>query len=118
MKKLSDNELQQLLENKQQLPESTILGKDADAYRVLFEALHEEPSNGLPYDFAAKVSRHVQANEKRSNELKYNFVAVLIFIGVLGCVCSLLAFFTPDQVTILLKYKWILLLFPPAFIII
>ncbi|MGZ3777925.1 MAG: hypothetical protein ACXVI9_10205, partial [Mucilaginibacter sp.] len=83
MKEMSDEELQQWLENKQQLPARKIVGKDADAYRALFEVLGEEPANGLPYNFAAKIARHVQAGEKRINELKYNLAVVLIFIAVL-----------------------------------
>jgi len=114
MKEMSDEELQQWLENKQHLPAD----KDANAYRALFEALGEEPANGVPYDFAAKLARHVAAREKRSNELKYNLVAALVFLGALGLIYSLLVFFTPDQASLLLKYKWILLLFPPAFIVI
>jgi len=118
MKEMSDEELQQWLENKQQLPAEKVADKDANAYRALFEALAEEPSNGLPYDFAAKIARHIGAREKRSNELKYNLVAALVFLGALGLIYSLLVFFTPDQASLLLKYKWILLLFPPSFIVI
>ncbi|MGZ3777453.1 MAG: hypothetical protein ACXVI9_07655 [Mucilaginibacter sp.] len=116
MKEMSDEELQQWLENnKQQLPAGEALSKDSGVYNMLFEALGKEPENSLPYDFAAKIARRVVAREKRSNELKYNLVAALIFIAALGFIYSLLAFFTPDQAFLLLKYKWILLLFPPAF---
>ena len=118
MKEMSDEELQQWLENKQQLPEGDVLQKDANAYRAIFEALRKEPENGLPYDFAAKVSRHIQANEQRNNELKFNLVAVLIFMAALAASYGLLTFFTPDQASLLLKYKWILLLLPLAFIVI
>ena len=116
MKEMSDEELQQWLENKPKLPEETILGKDANTYRALFDALRDEPAKGLPYDFAAKVTRHIQSDEKLSKELKYNFAAVLIFIAALGGLYGLLAYFTPDQASSLLNYKWILLLFPIAFI--
>lgn len=116
MKKMSDEELQQWLENKQQLPKSDELSDDAKAYRTLFEALGEEPANGLPYDFSAKVTRYVRADVKRGNELKYNLAAAIIFIAVLAVIYGVLAFFTPNQALLLLKYKWILLLFPLAFI--
>jgi hypothetical protein len=116
MKEMNDEELQQWLENKNQLPADRALNKDANAYRALFEALGEEPASDLPYNFAAKVTRHIQANEKRSGELQYNLVAALIFIVALAGIYGLLAFFTPDQASSLLKYKWILLLFPLAFI--
>lgn len=118
MKEMSDEELQQWLENKRRLPEGRALGKDADAYRALFEALGEEPANGLPYDFAAKVTRHVRDRERHSNELKYNVVSVLIFLAALTGLYGLLAFFTPNQASLLLKYKWILLPLPLAFTVI
>lgn len=116
MKEMSDDELQQWLENDKQLHEGNALGKDASAYRALFKALGEEPSNGLPYDFAAKVTRHVKANVKRSNELRYNLFAAFIFIVVLAVIYGVLAVYTPNQASSLMKYKWILLLFPIAFI--
>ena len=116
MKEMSDEELQRWLENKQQSPAEKVAGKDANAYRALFEALGEEPSTGLPYDFSAKVARHIRTNEKRSNELKYNIAAAFIFIAALAVMYGLLAFFTPDEASLLLKYKWILLLFPLGFI--
>src|SRR5579872_3911549 len=110
MKEMSDEELQQWLENRQQLPEGRALPKGARAYRALFEALREEPENGLPYDFAAKVTRHIRADIKRSNELRYNLAAAFIFIAVLAVIYGVLVVFTPDQAPVLLKYKWILLL--------
>jgi hypothetical protein len=116
MKEMSDEELQQWLENKPKLPEGSALGKDADAYCALFEALGEEPAKGLPFDFAAKVTRHIQANEKRSSELKYNLAAAIIFIALLAAIYGLLAVYTPNQASSLMKYKWMLLLFPIAFI--
>ncbi len=116
MKEMSDEELQQWLENKQQLPAEKVAGKDANAYRALFEALGEDPSKGLPYDFSAKVAKHIRTNEKRSNELKYNLAAVSIFIAALAVIYGALVFFTPDEAPLLLKYKWILLLFPLSFI--
>ena len=116
MKEMNDEELQQWLENKPQLSAGDALSEDAKAYRTLFETLGEEPEGGLPYDFAAKVTRHIQAGEKRSNELKYNFLAIFIFIAIITGVWGLLAIFTPGQAPVLLKYKWILILFPVVFI--
>jgi len=116
MKEMNDEELQQWLEKKPQLSADDALSTDAKAYRTLFETLGEEPASGLPYDFAAKVTRHIKAGEKRSNELKYNLVAIFIFLAVISAVWGLLTIFTPDQAPVLLKYKWTLLLFPVVFI--
>lgn len=98
------------------IPEVNSSGNDVNAYRALFDALGEEPVKGLPYNFASKVTRHIQADEKLSNELKYNFAAFLIFIAALGGLYSLLVYFTPDQASSLLNYKCVLLLFPIVFI--
>jgi hypothetical protein len=118
MNEMNEEELQQWLDAKKQLPAGNPLSDDAKVYRALFEALGEEPGGGLPYDFAAKTARHIQASEKRSNELKYNVAAALIFVVALAVVYGLLVFFIPDQAPVLLKYRWILLLFPIAFIVI
>ncbi len=118
MKEMSDDELQQWLDSKQQMPKGRAISKDTDAYHALFEVLSEEPENGLPYDFAAKVTRHIKANELCNNEWRYDLVVFLIFMIALAASYGLLMFFTPEQASALLKYKWILLLFPPAFIVI
>jgi hypothetical protein len=83
---------------------------------ALFEALKSEPENGLPYNFANKVTRHIQAEQKHGNELKYNLIAAILFIVVLATVCSALAIFNPGTTSALLKYKWVLLLLPVIFI--
>lgn len=115
MKEMNDDELQQWLENKQPLPKGDELSDDAKAYHTLFEALGEEPANGLPYDFTAKVTRDIEADVKRGNELRSNLLATVIFIAVMGIVCGTIAIVKPTTTNILLQYKWILLLIPIVF---
>jgi hypothetical protein len=116
MKEMNDDELQQWLSGKPQLPADDQLGKDEKAYKALFEALDNEPAKGLPYDFSAKVTRHIQTEAKRSNDLKFNIIAALLFIGILAVLCLGFSAWNPKQAPELLKFKWVLLLFPIVFI--
>jgi hypothetical protein len=115
MKKLNDEELQRLFEDGY-FSSKKPLNDDENAYATLFEALGSEPEGGLPYNFAAKVTRQVGTEQKLGNELRRNLAAALIFVVSLAIICGALAIFSPDTTLTLLKYKWILLLLPVAFI--
>lgn len=117
MKEMNDEELQRMFEDGNSLsPE--LLNEDAKVYKTLFEALGKEPENGLPYDFAAKVTRHIRAEQKRGNEIRSNLVAAGLFLIAMAAACFALAVLNPGTTSDLLKYKWILLLLPVAFIVI
>jgi hypothetical protein len=116
MKEMNDDELQQWLERKPQLPDNASPDKDEKAYRALFEALDKEPEKGLPYDFSAKVVRHIQAETKRSNDLKFTLIAAALFIVAIAAACFVLSVSNPTQESSLLKFKWVLLLLPIVFI--
>ncbi|WP_426667535.1 hypothetical protein ACPPVU_16050 [Mucilaginibacter sp. McL0603] len=116
MMEMNDDELQRLFESGNQILPGKSLNNDEKAYQALFEALKSEPGNGLPYNFASKVIRHIQAEQKPGSELKYNLIALILFIVALATVCSALAIFNPGATSALLKYKWVLLLFPVVFI--
>jgi hypothetical protein len=115
MKELNDEELQRLIEDGY-FSSGEPLNEDAKAYKTLFEALNKEPANGLPYNFAAKVSRHIQAEQKRGSELRSNIIVAGLFLVALTAACFALVAFAPDTTSTLLKYKWVLLLLPVAFI--
>ncbi|HVS91766.1 MAG TPA: hypothetical protein VHE59_07025 [Mucilaginibacter sp.] len=115
MKEMNDEDLQRLFEDGKKHPVREPLSDDARVYQTLFEALKSEPENGLPYDFAAKVTRHIQAEQKRSNELKSNLIAAGLILAIMAILCWILGTITNTQST-LLEYKWILLLIPVAFI--
>jgi hypothetical protein len=115
MKEMNDEELQRLFKDRY-FSSRELQNEDAKAYNTLFEALDKEPENGLPYDFAAKVSRHIQAEQKRGSELKSNLIAAGLFLIAMAATCFALAIFSPDITADLLKYKWILLLLPIVFI--
>ena len=116
MKKLNDEELQRLFEDGYFSSQKPLNDDDEKAYATLFEALGREPEGGLPYDFAAKVTRQVRTQQKQGGELKRNLAAALISVVSLAIICGALAIFSPDTTLTLLKYKWILLLLPVAFI--
>ncbi|HEX3385005.1 MAG TPA: hypothetical protein VHS53_07455 [Mucilaginibacter sp.] len=114
MKELNDEELQRLIEDGY-FSSNEPLNEDVKAYKTLFEALGKEPEIGLSYDFAAKVTRHIQAEQKRGNELRSNLMVAGLFLAAMSMSCCALAIFNPDTTSDLLKYKWILLLVPVAF---
>lgn len=116
MKEMKDDELQQWLDGKPQLPADDQLSKDEKAYRALIEALDTDTEKGLPYDFSAKVTRHIQTEAKRSSELKFNIIAALLFVAAVAIVCFALSAWNPKQAPELLKFKWVLLLFPVVFV--
>jgi hypothetical protein len=115
MKKLNDEELQRLFEDGYFSSEKP-LSDDEKVYATLFEALDREPEGGLPYDFAAKVTRQVRTQQKRNSEWKYNLVAAAIFLGLVAFISGIMAAYGIVNVSTLLKYKWLLILLPIIFI--
>jgi len=113
MKKMNDEEIQKWLEeNRQQnteLPEG-----DAKAYDFLFNLLETEPDNGLPYDFAAKVTRKVQAEQKRNSELRSYLISMAVVTVIIACIYGLLSMVKNQQsigiLSVIIEYKWALIL--------
>ncbi len=115
MKEMNDDELQQWFEHKPQL-QAGDLNNDIKTYRALFHALETEPGKGLPYDFSSKVARHIRAEAKRSNDLKFNIIVAALFIVFIAAACCALSLSNPAQESSLLKFKWVLLLLPIIFV--
>jgi hypothetical protein len=115
MKELNDEELQRMLETGKQTPRKSP-GDDEKAYQALFEALNTGPEAGLPFDFAAKVTRGIATEQKRSNELRYNLIAGAIFLGLIALLCGIMTAYGTVDLPTILKYKWPLVLLPIAFI--
>jgi Na+/glutamate symporter len=118
MKEMSDDELQQWLDDKPSIHGNMSPNDNAGAYRNLFEALDKEPEKGLSYNFAAKVSRKIAAEQKKNNELKLNVIAAAVLMTLIGVVYGLLIIFKADALTKLPPYKWVFIFGPIAFIII
>ena len=117
MKNMDDEEIQKWLEENGPASGKTnkeLISDDASAYQFLFDVLDEGPSQGLPYDFAAKVTRKVQAEAKRTSELRYYVIAVGVVALVLVAICGLLVLVKPaagpSYGSLLLQYKWVLIL--------
>jgi hypothetical protein len=117
MKKIDDDELQQWLEENGPASGKTnkeLISDDAKAYQFLFDVLDEEPSQGLPYDFAAKVTRKVQVEAKRTSELRYYVIAVgvvaLVLVALFGLLMMVKPASGPSYGSLLLQYKWVLIL--------
>jgi len=118
MKEMDDDELQRLIENSKELPAGRTLNDGEKAYHALLEVLKSEPENGLPYNFAAKVTRHIQAEQKHKSEWKYNLATAAILLCLVVSLCGVMAVFGAISLATLLKYKWLIILLPVVFIVI
>lgn len=117
MEELNDDELQDFLslgstpgnENPSEKEASDLL-----AYQDLFKALETEPLEGLPLSFASNVRRKLQERLNRKSDVKFNVMAVCVFVLslLLGYgLLELISQTTADLVlNVALKFKWILLL--------
>jgi len=112
MKKADDDEIQKILELDLAANGS---GADTDvdfkAYKTLFEALKKEPDGGLPYNFAADVSREIRHRRNNSKDIKlYLWLGLVIFIVFAGVgVYTMQAYSTDMQLmaTTVKPYLWI-----------
>lgn len=113
MKKMNDEEIQKWLEeNRQQ--NSELPSVDVKAYDFLFNLLETEPDKGLPYDFAANVTRKVQAEQKRNSELRSYLISMVVVTVIIACIYGLLSMMKNQQSTgilsVIMEYKWSLIL--------
>lgn len=108
MKKMTDEELQQWLENNPSPTPGELTDEETRAYSALFDALNEEPEGGLPYDFAANVTRAVQTEAKRSSEWKRYLINAFWFLLASSVAILLIGLRTHDTTNMLLHYKWII----------
>ena len=112
MKEMSDEELQYLAEQGGLNNNNLSLKEEQDllAYQSLFKSLQTEPAEGLPFSFAANVRRAVQQQAALKGDLKFQFILLFIFTGILAAAFGLLHLVSPaaaDQVTsISPKFKW------------
>lgn len=114
---MDDEELQKWLEENSPASGKTnkeLISDDAKAYQFLFDVLDEEPLQGLPYDFAAKVTRKVQAETKRTSELRYYVITVAVVGFVLAAIFGVFMLVKPaagpTYSSLLWQYKWVLIL--------
>ena len=116
MEELNDDELQELLSlgstyGDKELNEKEV--SDLLGYKDLFIALETEPIAGLPLGFASNVRRKIQERLNRKSDIRFNIMAVFIFMLslVLGYgLLQLISQTTADLVlNMVLKFKWMLI---------
>jgi hypothetical protein len=77
-KKLTDEEIQQLMDTKipSEKPDLPYLEGDAEMYKVLMEYLDKEPSIHIPEGFAEKTT-HIAHKRKEIRDMMRNVVLIL-----------------------------------------
>ncbi|MFC0512575.1 hypothetical protein ACFFGT_00120 [Mucilaginibacter angelicae] len=115
MKELDDDELQELLNNGL-VPDNKTLSEDDRgdllAYQNLFTTLGTEPERGLPMSFAANVRRKLQEQINRKSDLRFNLIALSIFVVGLTLAYGLLSVISPESgdmfLNAVISFKWLL----------
>jgi hypothetical protein len=116
MKKLTDEQIQAMLETELKTPNDTLSGEDKQMQRYtdLFQKLNREPEQGLPFNFASKVTMQLKLKLERRSDIRFNLLALLGIIVALLTVYGLLTVvdLTAGNQFLLsmLKFKWLLLL--------
>lgn len=104
MKKLSDKEIQELLDANMQDP-SAAASDDYKTYQLLFDTLAQAPEESLPLNFAEKVSQKaVQLSVKKQVRGYWLMVSLSILFTLCICAISLFIYQLPAA---LMLYNWI-----------
>lgn len=116
MRELNDDEIQALIESGTR-PSDEILSTsekgNIGVYESLFKALDKEPAQGLPFNFAAKVTAQVKLKAQRKSDIRFNLTAAFILIAGLAIACGLLClenYSVGSQfLVVTFKYKWVII---------
>ncbi|GAB3496585.1 hypothetical protein GCM10027341_15590 [Spirosoma knui] len=103
--KLTDQQIQELLDSQRHAPTSVRSQADdeaVDTYRALFDELSTEPAYDLSYAFSANVVRQIQQQTIARIERKAMVLYGLCSLGLVGCAASLV-FFVDQESLVLLK---------------
>lgn len=110
MKKLNDQEIQEMLEKGISNPESN--DQDFQTYDMVFEALKKAPAEGLPLNFSAKVIAQLQAKKDQAIDFKWYLIIPLVLIIAIGAFYLSLAYVNTRYAalfaSLLSKYKWMI----------
>ena len=118
MNKLTKEEIEALLANEAagENNKEILSDRDAFVYQELFEALNLEPTTSLPYGFSSKVVRTIQnQKEKQSIFIQYALFALIAFAGIALGVNIINEELFKNLVSILVKFKWIIIFSVVAF---
>lgn len=118
--KLTEQEIQQLLEDGLKKPDSN--DKDFNTYLALFDALKKEPKAGLPYYFPARITALIQVKHDLNIGFKFYLLTLLVVFIVLTCIYGILSVI-PQQnalgiLAMVLKYKGLLLFGTVVFLVV
>lgn len=117
MKKLTDEQIQAMLDSELK-PSGDMLSasekQQVESYQSLFQKLNREPEQGLPFNFASKVSRQLQLKLKKRSDIRFNLLALFGLIAGLGVVYGILTMVDLNSgnqfLLAMLKFKWLLIL--------
>lgn len=117
MKKLTDEQIQAMLETELRQPANTLSAPEEEQvqrYQSLFQTLNREPKQGLPFNFASKVTGQLKIKLKRRSDIRFNLLALLgIVVGLLSVygLLTVVDLTAGNQFLIsMLKFKWLLML--------
>jgi len=117
MKKLTDEQIQVLLDSDLKPSDDMLSASEKqqmESYQSLFQKLNTEPEQGLPFNFASKVTGQLKIKLKRRSDIRFNLLALLGIIAGLGMVYGILTvvdFNSGNQFLLaMLKFKWLLIL--------
>jgi hypothetical protein len=112
MKKLTDEEIQKLLDSKSATIPSDLAG-EAKLYELVFAELNKEPDFRLPEDFSYKVTGKIWQQNSEEKRVTPNLLLVISIVSALlistGVMLYLNNTVITNLVTLLLDYKWIVL---------
>jgi hypothetical protein len=116
MKKLTDEQIQAMLEIDLKASADTLSAPEDEQmqrYQSLFQNLNREPEQGLPFNFASKVTGRLKIKLKRRSDIRFNLLALL------GIVTGLVIFYSTLTVVdihsgslfllSIIRFKWLLI---------
>jgi hypothetical protein len=113
MMKLTDEELQKLLESKSFSHASLDVNEDAKLYELVFEELSKEPDYVLPEGFSYTVTEKIWQQHRRKSLITPNAVLFASILAALlisaGTILYINAAMLVDVLTVLIQFKWIIL---------
>ena len=116
MKKLTDEEIQRLVEEGMKKPSVQISAdndEDQKLYTFLFEELGRKPAVGLSPHFSGKVVEKIQARKEFKRTLSYYGFIIGFILSCLVSMGATIAYMDADVgrniMTQLIEYKWTIL---------
>ncbi|WDF56123.1 hypothetical protein [Mucilaginibacter sp. KACC 22063] len=117
MKKLTDEQIQAMLDNELMNPADMLSASEDEQvqrYKSLFQKLNQEPEQGLPFNFSSKVTGQLKLKLKKRSDIRFNLLAILGIVVGLIMVYGLLTMVdlsAGNQFLIaVLKFKWLLIM--------